>query len=224
MWLRHLCLSLSRRRISLLRLRPANPDLFYFAICGFKDFKTKTFIFNDLARLGNASGDGADQATDGGGIALVKAHIKEVLESPDVNRALHNISVVAFTDDVMRKLMLVANFTHDFFHQVFQRDQAGDGAILVNDNGHVYVVFLHFTQKLRSHLGFWHKKHRPYELGDGGSAGVGFRKLDEIMRQHHAFHLIDAGGVDGHARMRLVTQHGSKLFDRGGGRHSEDVR
>src|SRR6476646_1030663 len=110
MWLRHLCLSLSPGRLSILRLRPANPDLFYFAICGFKDFKTKAFIFDDLARLRNASGDGADEPTDGGGIALVKAHVKEVLQAADVNGALHDISVVAFTDDVMRKLVLVANF------------------------------------------------------------------------------------------------------------------
>src|SRR6476646_7282338 len=107
MWLRHLCLSLSRRRISLLRLRPANPDLFYFAICGFKDFKTEAFVFDDLAGLRNAPGDSADKAADGGGVTLVKAHVKKVLQAADIDCALHNVSVVTFTNNVMRKLMLV---------------------------------------------------------------------------------------------------------------------
>src|SRR5579864_1322792 len=223
MWLRHLCLSLSRRRISLLRLRPAYPDLFYFSICGFKNFKTKAFIFNHLTGLRNAPGDGADQAADGGGIALVKAHVKKILQAADVNRALHDISQIAFTNDVMRKLMFVANFTHDFFHQVFQRDQPRDGAIFVNHDGHVDVVFLHFTQKMRSHFSFWDEQHRTHQFGDGGGAGLGFRKLDKIMRQHHAINLIDAGGEDRYAGMRFVAQHGSKLFNGGGGWNGKDV-
>ena len=120
--------------------------------------------------------------------------------------------------------VLVANFAHDFFHQIFQRDQAGDGAIFVNDNGHVNIVFLHFAQKLRSHFKIKHKQHRPHEPGDGGGTGIGFRKLDKIMRQHHAFNLIDAGGINGHAGMRLVAQQRSKLFNGGGRWHGEDVR
>src|SRR4051812_22938412 len=105
MFLRHLCLCLPRRRISLLRLRPAYPDFFYLAICGFKNFKTKTFIFDNLAGLGNAARYRAHQAADSRSVTLAKAHIEKVLQTSDVNRALHNIGLVAFTDNVMRKLM-----------------------------------------------------------------------------------------------------------------------
>src|SRR4051794_26409566 len=103
------CFCLPGRRISIFRLRPANPDLFYFAICGFKNFKTEAFVFNNLAGLRDAASYRADQAPDGSGVALVKAHVKKVLQAAHVHGTLHDISMVAFTNDVMRKLMFVAN-------------------------------------------------------------------------------------------------------------------
>src|SRR6476646_1786997 len=63
-----LSLRLPGRRPGLFRLRAADPDLLYFARSGFQDFKTQAFVFHNLAGLGNAAGNRADQAADGGGV------------------------------------------------------------------------------------------------------------------------------------------------------------
>ncbi len=174
--------------------------LFYLAIGGFQDFKTQPFIFNDLAGLKDAAGDRADQSSDGGGIAPVKAHVKEVLQPSHVHRALHDVSVVGFADNVLRKLMLVAYLTDDFFHQVLKRHQACNRSVFVNHNRHMNIVLLHFTQKLRGHFGLRHKKHRTHKPGHGSGSRLIFRKLNQIMRQDHSLDMIDVSGINRDAR------------------------
>jgi len=49
-------------------------------------------------------------------------------------------------------LVLVPDFAHDLFHQIFDRDQPGDAAIFVDHNRHADVAALHLAQKIADQL------------------------------------------------------------------------
>ena len=50
--------------------------------------------------------------------------------------------------------MLVTNLTNNLFHQVFNRDQSGRPAVLVDNDGHLDVAPLHFPEEFTAQLAF----------------------------------------------------------------------
>ncbi len=50
--------------------------------------------------------------------------------------------------------MLVADVADDLLEQIFDGDQAGDAAVLVDDDAHVLFFALHLAQQLVAALGF----------------------------------------------------------------------
>src|ERR1035441_5225970 len=117
------------------------------AIGRIEHFEPQAFVFDDFAFLGNASGEFADQAGYGGGLTAFGAHAEELVEVVDIRVAGDDVRVVVFPHD-LRFLALVADFTYDFFDQVFDGYEAGYASVLIHYDCHADVTALHLAQQI----------------------------------------------------------------------------
>ena len=63
--------------------------------------------------------------------------------------------------------MLVGDVADDGFEQVFDGDEAGDAAVLVDDDAHVLLLALHLAEELGDFFGLGHEGGGALDLGDG---------------------------------------------------------
>src|ERR1039458_100592 len=137
----------SLNQLHLFRRNRRDAHALDAAIGRIEHFEPQAFVFDDFAFLGNSSGEFADQAGYGGGLAAFGPHAEELIEVVDIHVAGDDVGVVVFPDD-LRFLTLVADFTYDFFDQVFDGYQAGYASVFIHYDCHADVTALHLAQQI----------------------------------------------------------------------------
>src|ERR1035441_2139390 len=97
--------------------------------------------------LGRASGGLADWAGYGGGLVAFGPHAEEFVEAVYIHVAGDYVGVVVFLHD-LGFLVLIADFSYYFFHQVFDSYEAGYASIFIYYYRHSDVTALHLAQQI----------------------------------------------------------------------------
>ena len=100
---------------------------------------------------------------------------EEIAEAGEFEGAGDDVGAVGLADGRVvgfGLVVLVGDVADDGFEEVFDGDEAGDGAVLVDDDAHVLLFALHLAEELGYFFGFGDEGGGTLDLGDG--AGVGF--------------------------------------------------
>src|ERR1700731_2644493 len=103
----------------------------------------------------------------GGGLELVG---EEVAEAGELEGTGDDVGAVGLADGFVVGfgfVVLVGDVAYDGFEEVFDGDEAGYGAILVDDDAHVLLLALHLAEELGYFLGLGHEGGGTLDLGDG---------------------------------------------------------
>src|SRR5271170_3992652 len=121
-----------------------------------------------------------------GGLELVG---EEVAETRDFIGAGDDVGAVVLADGSIVGLglvVLVGDVAYDGLDEVFDGDEAGDAAVLVDDDTHVLLFALHLAEELGDLFGFGDEGGGTLDLGDAAVAGVGIEDLEEVAGEGDA--------------------------------------
>ena len=119
--------------------------------------------------------------------------------------------------------MLVCDVAYDGFKEIFDGDDAGYGAVLIDDDAHVLLGGLHLAKEFGDHLGFGDEDGGALNLGDGAGDGVGVGDLEKVMGEGDAGDVVQRLAEDGDAGEDVFLDGGGELFEREGGGDGEDL-
>src|ERR1017187_8554874 len=118
-----------------------NTHSIHTAVGGFQHFEAQPVLLEDFSRLGYVSREFAHQSRNCGRLFFIGPHAEQFLQQVHVGVSVQNIRGLALFHEVSL-LVLVADLANDLLHQVFDRYQAPDAAVLVYYDGHANVVAL----------------------------------------------------------------------------------
>ena len=96
--------------------------------------------------------------------------------------------------------MLVADLTHDLFHQVFNRDQPGDSAVLIYDNRHPDILLLHLAEQITSELALRYEINvTPHQAVQRPDPRLTIRHLQHVLRVNDSLNIVDVPFIHGDA-------------------------
>src|SRR5438552_1749450 len=100
-----------------------------------------------------------DQAAERVELIIWKIQGEQVVDLSDAGPRIENRLMLADLLDarLFRQIILILDLTDDLLKEVFNRNQAGGAAILVNNQRHVHAALLQLLQQLVDLLGFWHE-------------------------------------------------------------------
>ena len=101
--------------------------------------------------------------------------------------------------------MLVVNLADDLFEQVFDGDEAGDAAVLVDDDAHMLLFALHLAQQFVDALGLGDELRLALDAGHGAGAGLGVGDLQQVVGEGDAGDVVD-GAFDRPERGRSCAR------------------
>jgi hypothetical protein len=110
--------------------------------------------------------------------------------------------------------VLVLNVAYNFFEQIFDGNQAGDAAVLVDDDAHVLLLALHLAQQLVAALGFRNEGRFTLDAGHGAGAGFLVGDLQQVVREGDAGYVVERAEVDRDAGEIVLAQQLQKLLQR----------
>ena len=91
-----------------------------------------------IPRSRNASEGGDDYAADRVKVSILKLDVEQVFDLFHMDdRSDASDTLRDLVEEVLLRLMLVANVPHDLFQHIFQRHDACDAAVFVHDDGEV---------------------------------------------------------------------------------------
>ena len=104
-------------------------------------------------------------------------------------------------DDVLALLVeLVLDLADDLLDDVLEADDAGDAAVLVDDDGDVHAPAPELLEQGVDPLGLGHEKRLAHQVGEGEIPAL-HQGAQEVLRVEDAHDRIDAVAVDGDAGM-----------------------
>ncbi len=118
--------------------------------------------------------------------------------------------------------MLVGDVADDGFEEVFDGDDAGDAAVLIDDDAHVLLFGLHLAEELGDHLGFGDEGGGALDLGDGAGDGVGVGDLEEVVGEGDAGDVVERAVEDGDAGEDVLLDFGGEVAQGEGVGDGED--
>ena len=145
--------------------------------------------------------------------------VEEVSELIDSEASRHDpgpVGLLLRIFDGAILFMLVPNVADDLLEQVFNGDQSGNAAILIDDDTHVLFFALHLAQQFVSPLGFGYKCCRTLHARYRPSARLFVSDLQQIVRERNAGNVIDGIAEHGHAGVVIFLKHGQEVLQRGG--------
>src|ERR1039458_3080313 len=200
-----------------------NPHAIDAAFGGFQHFETQSVLLEDFNRLGDVSGELAYQPGNGGRLFFVGPHAQQLFQQVHIGVAVEDVRGLALLHD-LSLFVLVADLANDFLHQVFDGDQAGDSAVLVDDDGHANVVALHLAHQLAAQLGFGDKVHIGlHQVAYGLGARVRVEDLQEVLGIDNAFDMVDIAFIDRYARIGIPLYQFGEILDGGVDGHRDDL-
>jgi len=136
---------------------------------------------------------------------MIKVDVIKVSEVIQRILRCHAIRVRAYRRDFFHiDVVLVRNFSHQLFHQVFHRHQTSDPAVLVDHHGEVVLFVLQKAKRVVDFLALWDKHGRLGKRGNSGllSARRQFvldpRNIPQIANPHHVIAVFADNGNPRH--------------------------
>src|SRR6202140_701263 len=210
-------------QLQLLRLHRADSHALHLAIGGFEDFKAKAVVLHHLAFAGNSPGEFADQASDGGRLFSFRLAAEEFVEAVHVHSARDDERALAFTHN-LRLVVIVADLSHDLFHQVLDGNQTRHAAVFVHHNRHADVLLLHFAQQIASQLALRHEIDvAPHDRLHDADPRFAVGHLQHVLRVDDPLDVVNVALIFGHPGVVLGSQQFDEVFDRGIRRHSKHL-
>src|SRR5271170_5768768 len=134
---------------------------------------------------------GLGYGTARGGFKLVG---EEVAETGDFVGAGDDIGAVGFANGGVVGfgfVVLVGDVADDGFEEVFDGDEAGDAAVLVDDDAHVLLFALHLAEELGYFFGFGDEGGGALDLGDGEVCGLGVVDFEKVVGEGDAGDVVE---------------------------------
>src|SRR5579883_620164 len=160
-------------------------------------------------------------------VGIVQVHIGDVIEIIDTDLGIEDILVGAnLLVEVLFAIKLVFDIADDLFHQVFDGDETGDGAILIDDNHHVDAALAYLAQQVIQTLGLRHKVGRAQQVANGHMVVTLAQLLEHVSGVENTDNVINIVFVDRNARETALQGKVNGLIDVGIAfqRHHIDAR
>src|SRR5215813_2780511 len=212
------------RRLSRLLNSDAR-DATFVGLDHFKTQSAERYLFADGGQVAELIDD---QTGDRGEIVGGQFDVESAFDLGDFDVAARDyafglVDYIGFR--LLRlRLIFVFDLSDDLFDQVFDRDQACQSSVLIDDDRHRRLGFLHLGQQLVNRLGFRHEVGR---AGDVNAPAPGFAELpvfQQVAHIDHAFDVVHLAVVNGQARILRFDHQVAHGFERRAGLDGDDVR
>ena len=151
-------------------------------------------------------------------------HLHQLRHLVDVHAAAHQELPAPFVDDAFDfDVVFVADLADDLFEQIFNGDQAGGAAVLVDDDRDLHATALKLLEQIRHALGLGHEVRGPHQWRNRIAHAAGRQALDQVLDEDEALHVIQRILEHRHARILLLAEQGIELFDGGVAVDGDDV-
>jgi hypothetical protein len=137
-------------------------------------------------------------AVDGFGRGAAAVGVKlvgeEVAEAGELEGAGDDVGTVGFADGSVvgfGLVVLVGDIAYDGFEEVLDGDEAGDAAVLVDDDLHMLLFALHLAEELGNFLGLGDEGSGALNLGNGSGAGFGVEDLEQVVGEGDAGDVVE---------------------------------
>ena len=117
---------------------------------------------------------------------------------------------------ILLDVVLVVDVADDLLDDVLERDESGDTAVLVDDDGHVIAARAEFAQQHVEAFALGHEHRRPHQLPD-----VEFRRaaspavyLQEVLREQDACDRVAIVADHRKARVTRLDHHRHDVIER----------
>jgi hypothetical protein len=175
-----------------------------FALIGFKDFETVAFEIELFAGSGNFAADVAEEAGDGGDSFIgffAEVNAKDFFDTIDGCAAPEEKAAVGFFHQLGCGVKRVLGaFADNFFDEIFESGDAGDGTMFINDDGHRLILLTHFLEQFGSDFGLGHEKDGTHQFANLAADQIGIGNLQEILRVDDTLEIVERFFEYGNAR------------------------
>ena len=155
-----------------------------------------------------------DEAADGDEIVLGQLDVEELLELLDLGRPGHGEIERAVLDDLgLLRVVLVLDLADDLLDDVLHGHQAGDAAVLVDDDGHLRLDLLELAQEVRDGHGLGDEGDGPDEGLDGLELVLVVGVLEDVLGHDDPLHVVEPVLVDGDPRVLLLDDEVLEIVD-----------
>src|SRR5580704_18329994 len=122
----------------------------------------------------------------------VELHSKQLAHFIHRNAAANDQRASGFANHVGRMpAILFANFADDFFHEIFNSDQAGHQSVLVNHNGHLLIFALHILQKLGTKFRLRNEERGTHEFTHDAMSGFAVGDFEHVASHDDADDVVE---------------------------------
>ena len=133
-----------------------------------------------------------DEAADGVPVLVGEGHAEQLVELVDGQAAVDpQLAVGELLDIVVLDVVLVDDLADQLLEAVLQRDEAGDAAVLVDEERHVELLGLHLAHQAGDRLGLGHEVGRAGQPGHGLEAAALPLGPHEVLGVGDAEHVVD---------------------------------
>src|ERR1700690_963066 len=208
----------------LLRPSRRDPYALHTAVRRVQHLELQPIILDHFALFRNPPSQFAHEAGNRRRLVPLRPPPKKLVQSIHIHAPRHYIGVLALLHQ-LRLLMLVADFADDLFHQVFDRHQACNAAVLVDDNRHAHIASLHLTEQIAPQLALRDKVNIfAHDARHQSRARFGIRHLKQVLRVENSLDVVNGAFIHGQARERLSAQQLHHLLDGRVGGHRHHLR
>src|SRR5580700_3746595 len=133
-----------------------------FALIRFEDFEAIAGEI-DLVAWGRDLAERVTKQTRHGGYGslgvIAELHSEEFFRVRDRHAAAQDQTAIRLADGIRRRLnSLRAALSDNFFDQIFDRGDARDGTVLIDDHDHGLAFLAHLLEQVGADFGLRHKK------------------------------------------------------------------
>ena len=111
------------------------------------------------------------------------------------------------------EVVFVVDLAHDLLEHILDGHQAGDAAVLIDDDGDVIAVGAELPEQVVETLGFRNEHRRPQDLADAQFLASVYPQ--EILGQEDAYDLVQIAIHHRKARMAALDDARQELLGRG---------
>jgi len=163
-----------------------NPKLVDPSLAHLGDLHLPALELERLADLRNAPQPLEQVPADGGLVVIVDLEVQLLGKRAQVGLPVHHPRpVLAAHEGIVVGVELVLDLADDLLEDVLDGHQAGGGAVLVDDDGHVHAPPAHVAQQLVDQRGLAYLHHRAAHVAQRGVAPLDVG-LQEVLGVHDA--------------------------------------
>src|SRR5215471_7353336 len=172
-------------------LRRAHPHALDLAVGRLQHFEAQAVFLYHFPPTWNSAGEFADQSRNGCRIFSFRLRPEQFVETVDIHTSGNDETAVAVTYD-FRFIALVPDLADNFFHQVFDRDESRDSAVLIDNDRHADILLLHLAQQVASQLAFRYEVNIPaHDAAHRPHVRFAVGNLQHVLGVNNSFNVMD---------------------------------